>query len=104
MRRLVGVLRSRGLDAEGEVSPRRALERVTADPARFGAVVTDLTMPEMNGLALAEAIRSAAPAVATVVHSAQIIPASRRGCVDASVPKHQGVDELVRELRTLLTR
>jgi len=104
MRVLVGVLRSRGLDAEGEVSPRRALERVAADPARFGAVVTDLNMPEMDGFALAEAIRSAAPAVATVVHSAQVIPASRGGCVDAMVPKHQGVDELIRELRVLLMK
>ena len=101
---LVGVLRSRGLDAEGETSARRALERVASDPERFGAVVTDLNMPEMDGLALAEAIRSVAPAVATVVHSAQPIPASRRSCADAIVPKHEGIDELIRELRALLAR
>ena len=98
LRALVQVLGARGHDVDGELHPRRALERVVADPARFSALVTDLHMPELSGVELAAAVRSVAPAMAIVLHSGQVSRALRRWAVDAVVPKHAGVDALLREL------
>ncbi len=48
------VLTRLGYDVEAATDPLAAIELVRADPSRFALVLTDLTMPEMTGLDLAE--------------------------------------------------
>ncbi len=58
--------------------PRRALAAVCAAPASFDAIVTDLTMPGMTGVALVRAIRAlgiALPAV-LVTGNKEAVPAA----------------------------
>jgi len=61
---------------ESETDPRRALERLGEEP--FDCLVTDLVMPEIGGLKLAEEARSADDEIA-------LIAISGRGTLDSSV-------------------
>ncbi len=54
-------LRGLGYDVVAMTKPRRALEMVRRDPARFDLVLTDLTMPDLSGLEMAEAILAVRP-------------------------------------------
>ncbi|HAA05136.1 MAG TPA: hybrid sensor histidine kinase/response regulator [Syntrophobacteraceae bacterium] len=49
-----GILERLGYEVVGETNPSVALETFEAHPQRFHLVVTDLTMPHMTGLQLAE--------------------------------------------------
>ena len=50
----------KALNYEGTITtnPREAVSWVRENPARFDLVVTDLTMPQMNGLEVARQIRA----------------------------------------------
>jgi PAS domain S-box-containing protein len=50
-------------------SPREAVQLVREDPAKFGLVITDLTMPELNGLEVTRQIRSIRPDMPVVLAS-----------------------------------
>jgi PAS domain S-box-containing protein len=51
------VLRNKGQVVEGFTSPTAALLRLREAPERFDLLITDLSMPEMNGLELIRATR-----------------------------------------------
>ena len=51
------ILRRRGYDVTALNSPLEALDAITSDPSRFDLVLTDLTMPLMSGVQLAEKTR-----------------------------------------------
>ena len=53
-------------------SALQALDRVRAQPQRFEIVVTDYNMPEMSGIALAEALALAAPGLPVVIASGYV--------------------------------
>ena len=53
-------------------SALQALDRVRAQPQRFEIVVTDYNMPEMSGIALAEALALAAPGLPVVSASGYV--------------------------------
>ena len=61
----VGVRRLRhlGYEAVGCDDSTQALQLFLAQPDRFDAVVTDLTMPGLNGLQLAQRIRAVRPSI-----------------------------------------
>ena len=66
-RRIVTTLLARwGMDSESTASPRDALRRV-ARGERFDLAILDLHMPELDGIALASAIRSADAGASTPV-------------------------------------
>lgn len=49
--------------------PREALAAGTAEPGRFHAIVTDLTMPHLTGVELVERLRGAVPSLPAVIVS-----------------------------------
>ncbi len=53
-------------------SAQQALDLVRAQPQRFALVVTDFTMPEMSGIALARALALAAPGLPVVIASGYV--------------------------------
>jgi CheY-like chemotaxis protein len=56
-----------GYRATGATSPADALAAVSANPARFDLVITDLTMPAMNGIQLAQRIREIEPELSCIL-------------------------------------
>jgi len=58
-----------GYQAEVVNSPQKALDMFSGDPERFDLVLTDLTMPEMNGIELAKRLKAARNDVIIVVMS-----------------------------------
>ncbi|HLX34595.1 MAG TPA: response regulator [Candidatus Limnocylindrales bacterium] len=56
---VAGQLERLGLDVTATGSSLEARDLATVAPADFGAVITDLSMPELDGLELAAAIRAA---------------------------------------------
>ena len=61
-----------GYNAFGVQSGQQALALVLAQPQRFALVVTDYNMPEMSGIALAEALALAAPGLPVVISSGYV--------------------------------
>jgi CheY-like chemotaxis protein len=56
-----------GYTVEADLSPLAALERFLREPRRFDLVITDMSMPQMTGLELAESIKVANPAVPVIL-------------------------------------
>lgn len=70
-------LNALGYRAEITTRPEDALARVTADPRRFALVLTDNTMPGMNGLTLAaqlHVMRPDLPVILTTGYIAKLTP------------------------------
>ncbi len=61
------ILLSLGYEVEARTSSKDALVRFKAAPDRFDLVLTDLTMPEMTGVALAMEIRKISPDIPIVL-------------------------------------
>lgn len=98
MRSLVIGLRLEGFDAIGVANGADALAALGS--ASYCAVIIDLMMPEMNGLQLARAVRSAYPAVTTMLMSAYHLSPVQLARADTGVvgfiPKPFCFEELVR--------
>jgi CheY-like chemotaxis protein len=99
-------LLSRALNVRVEHAEQgmEALEKIGRHPPEL--VLTDLNMPQMDGLALVEAIRSRFPLVPTILMTANgseeiAMQALRRGAA-SYVPKHRLSDELVDTVRDVL--
>jgi len=56
-----------GYQVEARTNPVEALELLRADPTRFDAVITDMTMPRMTGMNLAREILAISPGMATIL-------------------------------------
>ncbi len=71
---LVDILRVKGFEAEAAHSGLEALDKVKAASeqgrGRFGCVLTDIKMPEMNGVELLDAIRTIQPEIPLVLMTA----------------------------------
>jgi FixJ family two-component response regulator len=80
------VVRSFGVRARAESSPQAALALVRANPRRFALVITDMTMPEMNGDELATELKSLAPLLPVVIVSGNRDPVEP-GLFEAVLPK-----------------
>jgi len=63
------LLETWGLDANYAPGAQAALDLITADPARFDTVITDLSMPRMNGLQLAQALRAIRADLPVILYS-----------------------------------
>jgi DNA-binding NtrC family response regulator len=85
-------------------SAARALERLDEEPV--DAILSDVVMPEMDGLALLEKLRERAPDVPVILMSGQAtidtaVRATRLGALDF-VEKPVGLDRLLLTLRNAL--
>lgn len=100
LRVLESGLRDAGFHLTAEQDPHAALELIRAFPFRFGVLLTDLVMPKMSGLELAERVRALDPRIAIVLHSAKEDASDPR--VDVIVPKPATVETLATALTFLL--
>jgi signal transduction histidine kinase/CheY-like chemotaxis protein len=95
-------LQKRGLVVTASYDPLEALDMVRAAPARFAAIVSDLTMPAMRGDDLCRAVLELAPDLPVILSSG----AESRQIPDcgfaAVLVKPYGLDELGRLLAGVL--
>ena len=63
-----------GYQVEAVTQPAAALARVRADPSRYALVITDQTMPEMPGLALATELRQVRPGLPVIMMTGYAAP------------------------------
>jgi DNA-binding NtrC family response regulator len=68
-RGMVALLKRRGLEAQAIGDPQEALELVRADPKRWGAVLTDMTMPFMSGREFRRHLRAIHPELPVLLMS-----------------------------------
>jgi signal transduction histidine kinase len=85
MRALCDILGREGYITQGFDSPREALAAVK--PGQFDLLLTDLTMPEMDGIALIAAVRNVDPEVGAIVMTGHgtidtAVRAMRNGALD----------------------
>mgnify|MGYP003351443915 CR=1 FL=1 len=88
-----------GYAVTGYTNPHDALEAFKREPDAFALVITDLSMPGMNGLELATELRRLRPDTAIILSSGYLRPgvaeqASAIG-IRAVLNKADSVDELV---------
>lgn len=95
-----------GYRVEVRTSPIEALELFRANPERFDAVITDMTMPQLTGLGLARevlAIKPGIPVILCTGFSEQANEARMRAAgIRALLFKPVVIEDLVIELRKVL--
>jgi len=73
---LVGVayaqLRALGLTARGFLHPAEALEELCSAPDAFDLVITDLSVPEMDGIEFARAVEQLRPGLPVLLHTGHL--------------------------------
>ncbi len=101
----------RGYEVTGFTNPTTAVSAFAADPTAFDVVVTDLSMPGMNGFEVARAIKKTSKATPVVLTSGYVRPQDHDQAaaigIDHVILKPNTIDELghvldalCRQLRT----
>jgi PAS domain S-box-containing protein len=102
---LAGLLASAGHEAEQATGGREGLAKL--ERGRFDVVITDLSMPDKDGWAVAAEIRQRWPGVRIVMTSGFAIPPDvykkNRGLIDALVPKPIRIDDITAVLARVLS-
>ncbi|MCP4115947.1 MAG: response regulator [Desulfobacteraceae bacterium] len=97
-----------GYDAVALKSPLEALETITKDPHAFDAVITDLTMPDLQGNQLADKIKNIRPDLPVVlVTGLSSIAASKKtnaSGIDALLSKPLSMNSLAQTMTTLVKK
>ncbi len=102
---LTEVLQDEGYSVEACESGKRALERTAED--MFDLAITDVRMPEMDGIAVTQALKKRQPALQVIVMTAfgsveTAVEAIRHGAFDY-VSKPMNLDEIKSTVRRALT-
>ncbi len=63
---LLKMLESFGVKAEGFSNPVDALERIRKSPSEFEILITDVVMPNMDGISLSDAVRRFNPSIKVI--------------------------------------
>lgn len=97
------VLESLGYQVTSRASAVTALELVRQNPQEIDLLITDLTMPEMSGLALAEAVLELAPELPIMLCTGYLKEDTRQQASEAGIrvvmPKPYTMSELNRAIR-----
>lgn len=104
----VEFLKTHGYNATYMSDPVKAIEAVTASPGEYDLVLTDKTMPGLDGMELAGAImavRADLPIILCTGYSASL-PAIDLECIGIRAKLNKPVDgkELLRTIKTLLNK
>ncbi len=95
-----------GYEVAAVNDPREALQAVRDDPAGWSVVVTDYLMPEMDGLALAGALRALRPELPVILYTGvddqAIAAAARQQVFAAVVRKPAEAAEVAKVMREVL--
>jgi len=100
-RGMVALLLRRGLKAQAVGDPEEALALVRADPSLWGAVLTDMTMPNMTGREFRSHLRAIHPELPVLLMSG-MEDAVEPGEFEGRLVKPFKVDELIPLLRPFL--
>jgi PAS domain S-box-containing protein len=82
------ILSRLGIELEIADNGRRAVEMVRAAPDRFAAVLMDMQMPEMDGLAATRALRDERYSLPIIAMTANAMKADLDACLDAGMNDH----------------
>jgi two-component system cell cycle sensor histidine kinase/response regulator CckA len=63
----IRVLRWMGYQVKGVTIPSEAVEMIRAQPHQFDLIISDFSMPQMNGIQLAEEIKRINPAIPIIL-------------------------------------
>jgi CheY-like chemotaxis protein len=102
-RATVRMLARHGFDSRDMADPREAVAHLRDDPWAVDIVLTDLTMPHLSGLALAESVRAIAPHLPVVLMTGMV------DATNAAEARAEGVAAVLtkpfssRELATVLS-
>lgn len=80
------MLDRRGHRVTRMADPELALQAFLADPQAYEVVVTDYTMPRMNGLELVKAIRAVRPGVPAIMCTGRLDPDVERSAKELNLP------------------
>jgi len=73
------ILTSLGYQVIASESPRNAMDLFQQAPEKFDVIITDLDMPEINGLSLIRAVKDIRPDIRIIVHSGMKTPEYEQG-------------------------
>ena len=94
-----------GYRCTGYSDPRAALQAFRAAPGSFDAIVTDMAMPNMNGLQFADAVREQRDDIPIAIASGNAADVSHsRVDIDAVIQKPVSMDGLARLLEGMFAR
>ncbi|MGD2092605.1 MAG: response regulator [Candidatus Aminicenantes bacterium] len=102
----VRVLKWMGYQVQGVTKPAEALEMIRAQPHQFDLIISDFSMPHMNGIQLAEELKLINPGIPIIlltgyssdVPKKQIKPTIINGFITKPISKN----ELARAIRKVL--
>ena len=91
------ILTKLGYRVTGHANPNRALEEFRSNPQGFDAVISDLAMPGMSGIAFLHDVRGLRPDIPVVLTSGHALPedleAAREEGLGDVIPKPHTVEE-----------
>jgi CheY-like chemotaxis protein len=107
-RLLLLMLKNLGYEADARENGRECLDAVLADPQGYDLLLSDIDMPEMNGIDCARAIRQAGLGLAIIAVTATSPDSTKADCFEAGMSgfmrKPVSIAELKRALREVSLR
>jgi len=102
----IRVLRWMGYQVNGVTDPTEALEKLREQPHQFDLIISDFTMPRMNGIQLAEEIRRIDPCIPIILLTGYGTQVPKKQAESAAVngylTKPISKNELARVIRKVL--
>ncbi len=100
------ILESLGYDVVSTIDAEKALSFFLTDPERFDLVISDMTMPKLNGIKLAEKIKEINPKIKFIICSGYSEHLTEQNChdkgVEGYITKPITMHKLVETVRNVL--
>lgn len=102
------ILKNQGYNIISTIDAEEALALFWADPEQFDLIITDMTMPKLTGLRLAEKIKEINPEMKVVICSGYNEHLTEKNChekgVDGYITKPISMEKLVQTVRRVLDK